>query len=90
MNLLYYLLCRKKQIYNQKHHYQQWIPTQESRKTHTHFQTLVFFSKKKNWKQKPSIQFNKQLLSIVLNIQRWIKHDPLLSETHSFTGKARK
>lgn len=47
MNLLYYYV-EKKQIYNQKHHYQPWIPTQESRKTHTHFQTLVFFSKKKN------------------------------------------
>lgn len=48
MNLLYYLLCRKKQIYNQKHHYQPWIPTQESRKTHTLSNFGFLFKKKKS------------------------------------------
>ena len=36
---IYYV---EKKIYNQKHHYQPWSPTQESRKTHTFFYTWIF------------------------------------------------
>ena len=41
---IYYV---EKKIYNQKHHYQPWIPTQESRKTHT-LSNFGFLFKKKN------------------------------------------
>ena len=77
MNLLYYYVEKNRYTIKNITTNHEFPPKNLEKHTHT-FKLWFSFQKKK------------QLLSIVLNIQRWIKHDPLLSETHSFTGKARK